>query len=291
MSTSKNFKWLKNTLHLKNSILPKIALRVIVSTAFSVLIVYLSTRGYNVSFTVLANIIPSVLLGLLLVFRTNTANERFWEGRKLWGEINNNIRNLSRQIWTVSSSIKPSDKKEFLEMLWLYSLLVKADLRNGNEKPTDDLKFDYIPSTKLTEIGLAFSPALVVMTHLQKSLSGFKSSGQIDQWETQSMQTLLDNLVNNLGGCQRILKTPIPIAYSIHLNQLVLIYCLTLPFQFVATLAWLTIPVVAITSFAVMGIEEIGTEIENPFGNDTNDLPIDGICAGIKFNIDELMKG
>jgi ion channel-forming bestrophin family protein len=290
MSTSKNFKWLKNTLHLKNSILPKIALRVIVSTAFSVLIVYLSTRGYNVSFTVLANIIPSVLLGLLLVFRTNTANERFWEGRKLWGEINNNISNLSRQIWTVSSSIKPAYKKEFIEMLWLYSLLVKADLRNGNEKPTDVLKFDYIPSTKLTEIGLALSPALVAMTHLQKSLSEFKSSGQIDQWETQSMQTLLDNLVNNLGDCQRILKTPIPIAYSIHLNQLVLIYCLTLPFQFVATLAWLTIPVVAITSFAVMGIEEIGTEIENPFGNDTNDLPIDGICAGIKVNIDELMK-
>jgi ion channel-forming bestrophin family protein len=291
MSTQKNYNWLKNTLHLKHSVLPKIALRVLFCTVFAVFIALLYSRGYPVSVAILANIIPSVLLGLLLVFRTNTANDRFWEGRKLWGEINNNIRNITRQIWLVTKHQEnKNDQKEFLELLWLYSILVKDSLRSKTDSSVGSETFEHISNTKLNIITTAKNSPLVAMSYLQKSLVSFKSTRLLDQYETAVVQKLLDSLTNCLGGCQRILKTPIPLAYSIHLNQLVLIYCLSLPFQFVGVLGWFMIPVVGITSFAVMGIEEIGTEIENPFGKDTNDLPIDDICIGIKTNIDELME-
>jgi ion channel-forming bestrophin family protein len=97
-------------------------------------------------------------------------------------------------------------------------------------------------------------------------------------------------MVDSLGGCERILKTPIPLAYAIHLKQLLLIYCFTLPFQFVNQLEWWTAAVVILVSFTLFGIEAIGLEIENPFGNDPNDLPLDAICANIASNIDALIQ-
>ena len=103
------------------------------------------------------------------------------------------------------------------------------------------------------------------------------------------MQNLLSSMVDCLGGCERILKTPIPLAYAIHLKQLLLIYCLLLPFQLVKDLGWLTGAIAALVSFTLLGIEEIGIEIENPFGYDRNDLPLDGICSTMQRNIEDLI--
>jgi putative membrane protein len=103
------------------------------------------------------------------------------------------------------------------------------------------------------------------------------------------MQELLNEMVNAMGGCERILKTPMPLAYAIHLKQLLLLYCLTLPFQFVSELSWWTGAIVALISFTLFGIEEIGIEIENPFGRDPNDLPLDTICQTMLRNIEDLM--
>ncbi|MCY7283116.1 MAG: hypothetical protein LH679_06670, partial [Cyanobacteria bacterium CAN_BIN43] len=105
-----------------------------------------------------------------------------------------------------------------------------------------------------------------------------------------AMHKLLDILVDAIGGCERILKTPMPMAYSIHLKQLLLLYCLSLPFQMVGQLGWWTAPVVVLISFTLFGIEEIGIEIENPFGHDQNDLPLDAICLTMRRNIDDLIS-
>ena len=104
------------------------------------------------------------------------------------------------------------------------------------------------------------------------------------------MQKLLDMLVDNLGACERILKTPMPLAYAIHLKQLLLLYCFLLPFQIVANLHWWTGLISALLSFTLLGIEAIGLEIENPFGYDENDLPLDAICKTMRLNIDDLIS-
>jgi ion channel-forming bestrophin family protein len=88
----------------------------------------------------------------------------------------------------------------------------------------------------------------------------------------------LGQLTDCLTHFERILRSPIPVAYSIHLSQTVWIYCLSLPFQFVKVLGWTTIPLVFLASFVLFGIEYIGGEIENPFGYDENDLDLDGFC-------------
>jgi len=103
------------------------------------------------------------------------------------------------------------------------------------------------------------------------------------------MQSIVRSLIDQLGGCERILRTPLPLAYSIHLKQLLMIYCLLLPFTLVKDLSWGTGVVVALISFTLFGIEEIGEEIENPFGYDANDLPLDAICKTVRNNIEDLI--
>jgi putative membrane protein len=111
----------------------------------------------------------------------------------------------------------------------------------------------------------------------------------INPYQLTAMFKLLDTMVEVVGGCERILKTPIPLAYAIHLKQLILLYCLTIPFQVVSELQWWTAPIVALISFAVFGVEEIGIEIENPFVRDPNDLPLDQICQTMLINIEDLI--
>ena len=103
------------------------------------------------------------------------------------------------------------------------------------------------------------------------------------------IQSNLKNMMDCLGNCERILNTPLPFAYTIHLRQLLLIYCLLLPFQLVRDLGWSTGLFSALISFALFGIEEIGLEIENHFGYAPNDLPLDNLCHIIKTDIEDFI--
>jgi putative membrane protein len=104
------------------------------------------------------------------------------------------------------------------------------------------------------------------------------------------MNTLLDKMVEALTSCERILNTPMPLAYAIHLKQLMLIYCISLPFQIVNKLTWWTEPSVALISFTLLGIEEIAIEIENPFGQGSNDLPLGDICTTLLQNLEDCIQ-
>ncbi|MFB2980388.1 bestrophin family ion channel [Microseira sp. BLCC-F43] len=104
----------------------------------------------------------------------------------------------------------------------------------------------------------------------------------LNSYQLNAMQQLLNDMVAATTACERIRNTPMPLAYGIHLKQLLLIYCLLLPFQMVKDLGWSTAPVVGLVSFTLLGIEDIGLEIENPFGRDANDLPLDALCDAIR---------
>ena len=105
-----------------------------------------------------------------------------------------------------------------------------------------------------------------------------------------TLQNLLNELVNILGGCERILKTPTPLALPILLKQLLILYCLSLPIEMVNTLKWWTVPIIIVITSILFGIEEIGSELENPFGHNPNNLPLDVISDGIYNNIEELIE-
>ncbi|MBD2461305.1 hypothetical protein H6G89_09625 [Oscillatoria sp. FACHB-1407] len=286
---SERLYWFRYALQLRGSVIPAILPRTIVCGGFGALISILYYAGVPVSMPVLASLIPNIVLGLMLVFRTNTAYERFWEGRRLWGNLNNAIRNLARQIWVVILEKKPRDRQEkaaALRLLVAFAVALKLHLRQ--EPISDELKALLSPSRFFT-LKEMLNPPLEIAFWVGDYLQLQYRRDRLNIYQLNAMQELLNQMVDVLGGCERILKTPIPLAYAIHLKQLLLIYCLTLPFQFVDDLSVWTGPIVALVSFTLFGIEEIGIEIENPFGRDPNDLPLDAICATMLHNIEDLM--
>lgn len=245
--------------------------------------------GVPVSVPILASLIPNIVLGLMLVFRTNTAYERFWEGRRLWGNLNNAIRNLARQIWVAVLEKDVSDrqtKRSALRLLVAFAVATKQHLR---QEPINSELEAVLSSSRFFKLKEMLNPPLEVAFWIGDYLQQQYQRGCLTSYQLHGMQELLNEMVNAMGGCERILKTPMPLAYAIHLKQLLLLYCLTLPFQFVSELSWWTGAIVALISFTLFGIEEIGIEIENPFGRDPNDLPLDTICQTMLRNIEDLM--
>jgi ion channel-forming bestrophin family protein len=282
--------WLQYALRLRGSVIPTVLPRTLLCGVFGAIISLLHSLGMPVNIPVLASVIPNVVLGLMLVFRTNTAYERFWEGRKLWGNVINAARNLARHIWVLipAKDFETRQSKiEALHLLVAFAIAMKLHLR---QEPIAQELEAYVPAWQNDKLKMMNNPPLEIAFWIQDYLQYQHQSDRLNIHQLTDMQLLLNTMVDALGGCERILKTPIPMAYAIHLKQLLLIYCLTLPFQMVSQLQWWTAAVVILISFTLFGIEAIGIEIENPFGQDHNDLPLDTICDTMKRNIDDLTK-
>jgi len=288
-------RWLQNALQIKGSVVPQVLPRSFFCGGFGLLVTIAFVHGHPVSMPALASLIPNIVLGLLLVFRTNTAYDRFWEGRKAWGKLVNDTRNLARQIWVAVSEVAErdssaaqrvrTDKIEALYLLVAFSVAMKSHLR---QEPLGSEIERLIQPDCFARLKEIQNPPLRVAFWIGDYLQLQYQRDRIKIHQLTEMQNLLNGLVDCLGACERILKTPMPIAYAIHLKQLILLYCLSLPFQVVGNLGWWTPPVVVLISFTLFGIEAIGIEIENPFGRDPNDLPLDAICETMLKNIQDL---
>jgi ion channel-forming bestrophin family protein len=284
--------WFKTALSIRGSVIPVTYRRVLFCGLFSLVISVLYYYQIPVSQKVLSNVVPSIVLGLLLVFRTNTAYDRFWEGRKGWGMITTNSRNLARLIWVAvetPDSEQLRKKAEVMDLLSGFAIATKCHLRGNNDAEIMDELAPLIPSERMTQLIAANHRPLEIVLWLSDYLDDRHAELYL-KMPVFELHKLVNNLVEALGVCERILKTPMPLAYGIHLRQLLLIYCLLLPFQIVAELSWWTAPIVMLISFTLLGIEAIGVEIENPFGQDPNDLPLDSICQNIRNCIEDLKQ-
>ncbi|MGI2908296.1 bestrophin family protein [Tolypothrix sp. VBCCA 56010] len=281
--------WLREIFRFQGSVIPGILERSLFCAAFSILISFLYFIKLPVAQPVLGSVIPSIVLALLLVFRTNTAYERYWEGRRLWGSTVVTIRNLAWQIWVAVDEVEPGDRERKITALRLLSAFAICDKLYLRYEPASDELKPWVSVSQYRVLQNSQNMPLEIAGWLGDYLQQQYKRGLLTNYQLATMHTLINKLIDDVGGCERILKTPIPAAYVIHLNQLVLIYCLILPFQFVKDLGWWTGLFVAIVSFALFGIEQIGVEIENPFGYDYNDLPLDKICQTIQNNLEEFI--
>lgn len=281
--------WFRVLFEWEASVIPAITPKILLCGGFSIIIVLLDSFTVNLSLPLESGIVPSLVLGLLLVFRTNTAYDKFWEGRKAWGTLINTVRNLARIIWVSIEEHEPEDRSKkvaTLRLLVAFAIATKLHLRA--ESVNHELA-PFMPHQRYEKLKKMNNPPLEIAFWIGDYLQQQFEKGYINAYQLTAMFKLVDGLVDVLGICERILKTPIPLAYNIHLKQLILLYCLTLPFQLVDQFQWLTPLLVCLISFTVFGIEEIGIEIENPFGKDPNDLPLEQICQTMKINIEDLI--
>lgn len=222
------------------------------------------------------------VISLLLVFRTNTAYERWWEGRKKWGALVNDSRNLAIKV---SAKVKnEGDRDLFRRMIPNFVYASKEHLRGGVLIEELDLTSEELALL----IRKGHVPSAIVqlmMERLQENARESKISGEDLLIVDQNMNALLDSL----GACERIRNTPIPFSYSLFLKKFIFIYVTTLPLAFVTIFGYYSALVATFVFYVLVSMEVLAEEIEDPFGTDDNDLPIDEICERIKLNVNEIM--
>ncbi|KAJ3168996.1 hypothetical protein HDU88_001323 [Geranomyces variabilis] len=256
--------------------------------------------GFIPNSNILVTII-SVVMGLLLVFRNNTAYDRYWEGRRLLATLECQVRNMSRFIWIGVAAKSPHgalEKRGAMNLLVAFMHATKHYLRNELGVHYDDVYPyishlpDYAPDNIVhaTDDNSGKNLPLEISFHLAGFVMKARQTDEIDVSQQGCMNNALNSMIDCLTGFERIRGTPLPHAYGIHLKQTLFVYLLSLPFQLLRTGGWSTIVMCCLASFTLLGLEAIGGEIENPFGFDANDLPIDDICDMIQHEILSIMN-
>lgn len=275
--------WWKTLLSFQGTVLPHVLGRVGLLTAFCLSLVLLDDYaleqfGYPLpALDQLGHTVLGVAMSLLIVFRTNSSYSRFWEGRGHWGMIVNASRNLARM-----GAIYAGPADDLARLIAAYVIAVRENLR-GNR----DLSMirPLVPGRWLEAARSATNPPNILAAALSDWIERRRVEGRIDSYQAMSLEEVVRLLVDNQGACEKIQKTPLPFVYAALIKLLLLLYLASLPFVLVAKMGFVAPLVVAVVSFGLLGIEEAGIEIEDPFGLDPNNLPLERICDTIARDV------
>jgi putative membrane protein len=223
-------------------------------------------------------------ISMLLVFRTNTAYDRWWEGRRLWGALVNNSRNLSIKLSGLLRNDE-SGRKFFMQIIPTFCFELKAHLQSEETKwQLDEMPHPEIPNFNRT--GHVPNQVVKKMTNKLQQLCDEK---KISAEQLLFVNGELVSFLDICGGCERIKNTPIPYSYSVFIKKFIFLYVLTLPIGLAFNLGFLAIPVVVFVFYVLGSLELIAEEIEDPFGRDANDLPMQRMCENIRRNVEEIL--
>lgn len=224
----------------------------------------------------LGHVVLGTALGMVIVFRTNSSYSRFWDGRTCWGALINNARSLARLAAVYAGPAEPVSK-----LLTAYVVVLRETLRGSRN--FDGLS-KLIPAAIVQRASDANNPPTAIAVALSQWIGMRLKEGRIDSRQAMTMELVLNALVDNQGACERIQKTPLPFVYAALIKQILFIYLATLPFVLVAKMGFAAPLVVAAVSFGMLGIEEAGIEIENPFETEPNGLPLEQFCATVALD-------
>lgn len=274
----------------RGSVLRKIILQLLIITAFSVVVLYFKGNVYE--YKVHLNPAIFTLLGLSLAifmgFCNSASYERFWEGRKLWGALVIESRSLAREVLTLindNDADAKAKKQEFAKMIAAFSWALNYQLRNKNANAViknllSEKNFEQLKDKKFVPV--------ILLKQMGAWLNERKKEGKMDSIILTAIDNQLNGMSQIIGGCERIANTPLPFAYSVLLHRTVYLYCFWLPFGLVDVVGWMMPVIVLFISYTFIALDAIIQEIQEPFGEEENDLALNGICETIQFSVFEL---
>ena len=225
------------------------------------------------------------VLSMLLVFRTNTAYDRWWEGRKLWGALVNNSRNLALKLSALISKDDVNERAFFCELIPRFATELKNHLQADSSRYSLD-EFDHPEIPNFDRF--RHVPEQIACT-ITERLIQLQNQQKITGEQLLFVNNEVSSFMDICGACERIRNTPIPFSYSSFIKKFILFYTLTLPIGYVFSLGYFIIPVVVFILYALASLELIAEEIEEPFGKDENDLPMERISETIAKNVGEIL--
>ncbi len=281
-------------LSLRGSVLPRILPALLLNTLIATLVTI--THGDLFHLKITLTTIPFSMIGLPLAiflgFRNNAAYDRYWEARKLWGELVLKSRNLARQCLSLIKDAAPATASLGLgdvrvRMVYraiAFSYALKDLLRDA--APSPEIK-RLLTDAESKQTGNSSNVPHLLMLGMGQDLRLCLDQEHIDP----CLAAAIDNTLSAMGGaaaaCERIKGTPIPFSYTLLLHRTAYLYCFLLPFGLVDTIGFMTPFVVAIVAYTFFGLDALGDEIEEPFGSEANDLALDAICRSLEINLRE----
>jgi len=254
---------------------------------YSFIVTYIEIAVLELKYasTTIVHSLLGFIISLLLVFRTNTAYDRWWEGRKQWGALVNVSRNFALKVNAFLPKTEEERRNRLRAMTGAYATVLKEHLRKGSKEDLVKLLPDFLQEEEIGDH---------VPNHLadamQKSLLDMYIKKEISEAAYLAMLTDLNAFTDICGACERIHKTPIPYTYNIFIKKFIFAYIVTMPFGFVSEFGYWCIAITIFTFYALASLEMIAEEIEDPFGNDSNDLPTDDLAETIKGNVEGIIS-
>lgn len=275
----------------KSDTLRKLMILIIIIAAYSTFIAYLEINYFKThEASPLKNIsilhtILGMALSLLLVFRTNTAYDRWWEGRKLWGGLVNNSRNLAIKLHAILEKEDDYNRNFFRKAIPMYAFVLKDHLQSEATRYT----LDETEHPELVNLDTEKHAPNQVAKALTSRVIQLHNQGKITGEQLYFINNELSSFTDICGACERIKNTPIPYSYSAFIKKFIFIYIMTLPVAYSFSLGYLVVPIVSVVFYVLGSLELIAEEIEDPFGKDSNDLPMEKIAGNIERHVTEIL--
>lgn len=283
------FNWWKTTLSFRGTALPRAYLRIAIFTAMAGFIqsLYQSGAGLGwitednfLGFDPTGHAVLGTLLGFLIVFRMNASNNRYWEGRSLWGQIINCSRNLVR-----FGCEHTADGHSLAQLVSGYVICLRRSLQGRRDTLEANL---YLSEPVCRDVEQFGNIPTGVAAQISHWIGSQYRLGKLDTQMVRHMEALLSQLVDAQGGCEKIQKTPLPFPYVVMVKQLIVVYVATLPLVLCERCGWWSPMLTAIVSLGLFGMEEASVEIEDPFGTDENCLDMDAFTITIARDTGQL---
>lgn len=284
-----DLKTLLFTIH--GSIVPRIAPVIIVLALFTTAMVLL--HNYQVvvlpHFPLAPFTILGIALSLFLGFRNQAAYDRWWEARKLWGDMVFEIRSLARSSETMlglseEQATAGELRRQLLSWIAAHTHTLRAYLRQ--EACQKDLE-QWLDVTEASYVLTHDNPADYCLRRAGRIVGTLYRSGYIDSLGLRILDEHLTELARVQASCERIANTPLPFAFTLLTHRTAFIYCYTLPFALVAPMGFYAVLFTALVAYTFLGLDLLSQELEGPFGREANDLPLDALCRVNEISIAE----
>jgi putative membrane protein len=284
--------WFRMLLAWRGSVLPQLLPRLFIVLVLSIIAV--AAHDHILKLTVNLSTVPFSLIGIALAvflgFRNSASYDRYWEGRKLWGQMLNETRSLVRQALTLPcSGDETATRERARELMSLLAALPHAlrhQLRNTD--PRADLEPRLPPALFARVMASRYRPATLMLC-ASEWVRRETREGRLDGYAVLAFEHNLNGISDVIGGCERIVSTPLPFAYTVMIHRTVYFFCAMLPFGLVDSIGGLT-PIFAVfVAYAFMAHEAIASQLEDPFGTEDNDLALNLMSAGIEVALHDLM--
>lgn len=282
-----NHNFLVNALRLKGSVTPRVLHRVFLIAIYANLISILNYYYSELLLPIGPFEYGGLIMGLILVFRVNSGYDRWWEARKLWGNITNHSRNLAMSLYQYTEPKDNEWLKKISGYLIAFPYLMKSHLRQVSE--TEMIK-PFLDQESFSQVSSAKKPVLALSNLVAAELQSARNKNLLDPFAFLRAEETRSLLVDSLGGCERILNTPMPFVMAVKSRRFILFFLLMLPFALIHVSNIYISPIIsALVAYALFALDQIGVELQNPFSeSNLSHLPLSKICDTIKEDIESL---